>query len=699
MPGVGAAGPSSAQILALKVCDPAMGSGAFLAEACRYLARRLLDAWTREGRLPDAARDTDPLLVARRMVAERCLYGVDKNPFAVEIARLSLWLVTLAKDLPFTFVDHALREGDAVIGLSVSQIGSFAFDVKKDAATLFSPMIRRSIKDAVRDRAQILEPDLFSWKDKTRALKNADDEVYLAARRGDALLAAYWAGGSDKQLKQRLQTLHPAMDAWFLDEDLGVPEAAAALLEALPMKPFHWELEFPEVFARENPGFDAVVGNPPFGGKHTIGDTSGDAYIGLFQRLFPHVHGKSDIVAYFFLRACESLRIGGILGLVATNSIRQGRTRESGLQHLVSRGLAVYDAWTDIQWPVLGGASVFVDVISATWKGAPPERRLNGSPVVEINSALEAGAEQSDPVPLLCNEGRAYQGSIVLGTGFMLEPSFAAQLCTDPRNAEIIKPYIGGEELNTLLPASDGMVAFNRFVIDFGDRTLEEASNWPELLRVVRELVKPQRDTSKRDSYRTKWWRFAERQTGLYRALSGVRRCLASSQVSKHHLFAFQPTDRVFSHALNVFAFDDWFSFAVLQSRVHEFWARNANLGSTLETRARYTPSTCFETFPFPRPTDAQRVAVAAAGEALYEHRSALMLHFDEGMTKIWNRLLAPDETDLGVLRLRELRDTMDRAVLDAYGWSDLSPDDTPAIVKRLRALNAERAAEEKRRA
>jgi type II restriction/modification system DNA methylase subunit YeeA len=118
--------PTSARILNLKVCDPAMGSGAFLVEACRFLAEHVVAAWTREGAIESVARDHgEPLLHARRLVAQRCLYGVDKNDAAVELAKLSLWLVTLSKTLPFTFLDHALRHGDSLVGLDFDQIRSF----------------------------------------------------------------------------------------------------------------------------------------------------------------------------------------------------------------------------------------------------------------------------------------------------------------------------------------------------------------------------------------------------------------------------------------------------------------------------------------------------------------------------------------------------------------------------------------------
>lgn len=695
--------PSAARILELKVCDPAMGSGAFLAEACRYLGRRLLDAWAREGTLPPAARERDPLLLARRMVAERCLYGVDKNPFAVQLARLSLWLVTLAKDQPFTFVDHALREGDAVIGLSAKQIGAFSFD-GKGGRELFTQPIRRAIKDAIRDRAQIHEQaPLFDARDERRwkmqALSRALNEVYSLRRRGDLLLALAWVGGKGNPAKARRERIQASADDWFLsDGDRPLSSEAEELLEGLPISvPFHWELEFPEVFGRDNPGFDAMVGNPPFGGKNTILATGGDRMIALFQQLHPHVHGNADFCSWFFLRAVDVLRKGGCFGLVATNTIKQGDTRATGLQHLLSAGLTVYDATTDLPWPVLGGAAVVVDVVHVCRGVATQPFRLNGVAVEGINSALTSGSELDDPVPLAANAERGFQGSIVLGMGFVLEPAEARSLIdADPRNAEIICPYIGGEELNGNAPGPDGMVAFSRYVIDFGDRSLEHAESWSSLIAIVRERVKPTRDVNNRANYRDNWWQFGERRPGAYRAIRPMRRCLVTARVSKHMMFSFQPTDRVLNEKIVVIAADDWWTFAVLSSAVHEAWTRA--LSSTLKMDLQYTPSRCFETFPFPKPTQPQRVAAAAAGEALDSQRTRCMRRFGEGMTKIWNRLLSEEETYSEILRLRALREEMDQAVLAAYHWPELSPTDTAEIVTRLRALNAERAAEEKRK-
>ncbi len=695
--------PSSARILDTKVCDPAMGSGAFLAEACRYLSHRLRDAWAREGALPPAEKG-DPLLFARRMVAERCLYGVDKNPFAVQLARLSLWLVTLAKDQPFTFVDHALREGDAVIGLTLDQIAGFAFEPDPTQVELFASHIKRAVKDAVRDRAAIVEEaPLFDWRDehrwKQQYLRHADDEVDLARRRGDLLIALAWDPVKGQAAKALSGKVRASADTWFLtDREKPLSEQATVLLatvDEVPLRPFHWALEFPEVFARSNPGFDAVLGNPPFLGGTKISTEYGRPYRLVIETLYPSATRAGDFVAYFFVQASRCLRMNGTLGLIATNSIAEADTRAAGLGHLLKKGsFEIYDATTDFAWPTLG-ATVTVSVVHAitgTW--STPDRRLNGVGVAWINSSLEAGPEVSGRVEALAeNAGKVFQGVKLDGVGFALPLAEGRLLLDTPRNAEVIRLYLIGDDLN-----NSPTLAPSRYVIDFNEMGFDEAASYEEPFRIAEERVKPGRQTHSEERCRLLWWQFQRNKPDLRVALGRMKRVLALSRVSKHHLVAFFDSDVLPAEACVVFAFDDWFSFALLQSRVHEAWARSANLGSKMKTDPRYTPSTIFETFSFPRPIESHRVAAASAGQALDEQRLLCMRRFGEGMTKTWNRLLDADESDPEIGKLRELRDAMDRAVLAAYRWEDLDPDDTADIVTRLRALNARRVAAEKHR-
>ena len=158
------------QVLELKVCDPAMGSGAFLVEACRALAARLVEAWARHPETEAGhPADEDEELHARRLVAQRCLYGVDKNPLAADLAKLSLWLATLARDHEFTFLDHALKSGDSLVGLTQAQIAAAHWDTSKPGLPLFRQLVRDRVAEAMKGRAEIQSaPD-----DTARAIQEA----------------------------------------------------------------------------------------------------------------------------------------------------------------------------------------------------------------------------------------------------------------------------------------------------------------------------------------------------------------------------------------------------------------------------------------------------------------------------------------------------------------------------------------------
>jgi hypothetical protein len=197
-------------------------------------------------------------------------------------------------------------------------------------------------------------------------------------------------------------------------------------------------------------------------------------------------------------------------------------------------------------------------------------------------------------------------------------------------------------------------------------------------LEIVERKVKPERDVQNRDALRERWWQYAEKRPGLVAAVAQVSRVLlTNAQAAQHHTLAFYSGTAVFANSLNVFPIPTWQAFALLQSYVHELWARY--FSSSLEDRLRYNPTDCFETFPFPAgwETDA---TLEAAGREYYEARAALMVSHHEGLTKTYNRFHDPAEDAPGIHRLRRLHAALDHAVLAAYGWSDLlEPHPTPA--------------------
>ncbi|MCC5896544.1 MAG: hypothetical protein JJU32_01325 [Phormidium sp. BM_Day4_Bin.17] len=360
--------PTAEQILDLKLCDFAMGSAAFLVEACRQLAQKLVNAWEIQGMPQDLPDAVEPLLYARRLVAQRCLYGVDKNPFAVNLAKLSLWLVTLAKDYPFTFVDHALKCGDSLVGLTQSEIGSFGQDVTQDLP-LFK-YLRQQVRRAKDYRAQIQGYDTRSDEDaetKSRQFQEAEAALQDAKLVGNVKLAAFFEGGSKTQQKQRYQEYGEAVRQWRSTPEMSLEESPVLQIsrslaeKSRPIQPFYWEVEFPEVFDRENPGFDAIVGNPPFAGKNTLINGNPEGYLDWLKTVHPESHGNSDVVAHFFRRAFTLVRKGGSFGLIATNTIAQGDTRNTGLRFICNHGGTIYNATRRYRWP--GVAAVVVSIV------------------------------------------------------------------------------------------------------------------------------------------------------------------------------------------------------------------------------------------------------------------------------------------------------------------------------------------------
>lgn len=716
------------QVLELKVCDPAMGSGAFLVEACRTLGERLVASWARwPDKKPKIPADEDEELHARRLVAQRCIYGVDKNTHAVDLARLSLWLATLARDHEFTFLDHALKCGDSLVGLTRDQIAATHWDESKPP-TLVGKLVSDHLREAEAGRARIRNADDSATEAELRPqLRAVDAKLDVARYIGDGVVAAFFAGDKQKKRIEKLVEFQKAVQS-----NLGSTrwiEASKAFSLSLrtgehSILPFHWQVEFPEVFTRSNGGFDAIIGNPPFAGKNTISAGSAKNFLPWLQTLHEGSHGNADLVAHFFRRSFGLLRRGGVFGLIATNTIGQGDTRASGLTKIIADGGAISRATRRLKWP--GEAAVVVSVVHIV-KGEAASPTLDTRSVRRISAYLVEGDLDVSPKPLRANAGRSFQGSVILGSGFTFDDEAAAKgsassveemrqlIAKNPRNADRIFPYLGGEEV-----VNDPTHAHRRYVIDFGELSEVAArSGWPDLMQIVERLVKPQRMADNREARRNRWWRFGEPQAGLYRAAAAVPRVLAtSSKAAPQYAIATLSRGIVYSQNLNIFLLPSRAAFCSMQSRVHELWIRF--FGTTLKDDLTYTLADCFRTFPFAASfeTDA---SLEAAGEAYHAFRAQLMIARNEGLTKTYNRFHARGENGADIARLRALHHEMDIAVLCAYGWNDLADRAAPEFVEqeadegktpktrfdwpsdfkdevlaRLLALNATRAAEER---
>ncbi len=582
------------EILALRICDLAMGCGAFLLAACRYLAAQLLASWSAGVEVDGLPGDPDERERHAKRLALRCLHGVDRSPLAVELARLSLWLETAspgALDVPAA----SLHVGDALLGLI-------------DASPLGPPAALQHTL-ATKDPTQLAE------------LTAHADAITDAALRHDP-------GGA-------------------------------------PRQPLHWPLTFPEVLLREPPGFDAIIGNPPFQGGQKLGGALGLDYR---DYLIDHVahgrRGSADLCAYFFLRAAALLRTPGQIGLLATNTIAQGDTREVGLDQLCAAGLEIVRASPSEPWP--GAARLAVAQVwlrRGPWAG---QRFLDGAPVPSICSALTpASAVAGRPRRLRANAGRSFIGSYVLGLGFVLSPDEARALIDhDPNNREVLCPYLNGDDL-TRHPDH----APARWIINFRDWPLERAERYQHCLARVRERVKPQRDRVRFSEHaRRHWWQYERPRVELYAAAARSPLVLACARVAKYLHFVRITRDLVASEQLVLVISDCPGVQAILQSAAHEAWT--LQYASTLDTRRRYTPTDCLETFPMPPATDL--TTLAALADRHDAHRRAVMQASRLGLTRTYNRFHEPGERAPDLAALRDLHALLDRTVTDAYGWSDL---------------------------
>ncbi|MCW9543337.1 Eco57I restriction-modification methylase domain-containing protein [Klebsiella oxytoca] len=710
---------SPKELLDLKICDPAMGSGAFLVQVCRWLADRLVEAWSLAettgksinvngevledlGARESLPRDIDArIVIARRLIAERCLFGVDLNPLAVELAKLSIWLVTLAKNRPFGFLDHNLRCGDSLFGIhQLDQLTKFSMKpTSQSKLHQFGHKIELAVQKVIEIRKQLREMPIRDIRDvEAIAHLNADAQTRLEVTKyiADTFIGEIFAAGTNaEKLESTLASLTiqagKAIEGEHNQTALIHRKSITLLSTNLSAdkpahRPFHWPLEFPEVFTRENGGFDGIVGNPPFlGGQRITGVTSTTFRDWLVTHVAEGRRGSADLVAYFFLRAWILLREGGNFGLLAVNTIAEGDTRQVGLEVLVGAGAIIYSAYPNEPWP--GKAAVItsrVHIHKGEWYG---ERTLLGRPVPFI-SAFLSDREEWSPKRLKSNEGIAFQGSNVLGMGFVLTQDEAQRMLdADPRNKEVIFPYINGENLN-----SDPEQRPSRWVINFWDWPEAKARGYSLPFEHVEKRVKPEREklggNASAEGRKKKWWLYGRDAKALYHAIGRSyhfelhpngwipnerlpSRVLAITRVSKTLAFTFLKSNIVFSDAIVVLSHSRGRDFALLQSNLHAVFAWQH--ASRLKTDLRYSSTDALEPFVFPDGFEDVNINLLdELGDKFHEARVEVMRSNHIGLTKLYNRFHANTEHDPHIAKLRLMQLEMDAAIAHSYGWEDL---------------------------
>jgi hypothetical protein len=690
------------ELLDLKVLDPAMGSAAFLVSACRFLADLVVDAWDRDG-YPDPVLDAlgsgfdrdDALLEARRIVAARCLYGVDQDDAAVELGKLSLWLFTLAGGKPFSFLDHALRHGNSLVGLtSESQVTSFHLDparghqinarLEGTIDEIAEPILAR-VKHLRQEIAAKPISDALMGTELSAKLAETENLTAKLRATADAVAAAALstAGESDDALDDRLSFLSDDVLRLLREDQRPSPMEAAFRLQldpwlkgprAEPIRPFHWPLEFPEVM--DSGGFSAVVSNPPFMGGTTISGRVGKdllSYLGRFIADNKTAGGRADLCSYFLLRDLAIARRGRV-GIIATNTIAQGDSREVGLDRAVADlRWNIYRADKSQPWP--GAASLEVSLVWVGHAGQAEPRILDGETVEGIAPSLDPRSRVTgNPYRLQANAGQSFEGCKPLGMGFVLDPAEASSLReADPRNKEVILPYLGGEDLNSRPDCSA-----SRWVIDFNDMTDQEACRYRLPWEIIERKVRPERQRTRPDgSYvlrkplPQRWWQFGDRRPALRKAIVDLDRVLVLTQTSVTQLPMLVPNGQIFSHKLVVFSDSSSAELAFRTSSIQYYWT--VGRGSTMRTDAVYTSSDCCETLPKPTATD----RMSDSGNRLDSLRRGLLIRRSLGLTPLHSLMNDRNTHEPDIALLREIHVEIDEAVREAYA---LEEDRDPEI-------------------
>ena len=682
---------SSTEILDLKVADIAVGSGAFLVAAARYLGARLIEARALEGL--EVAKEPELERWAIREVVARCLYGADINGMAVEMCKLSLWLISMDPGKPFSFVDDRVFHGNSLLGVTTEDQLRYQhidpaksklkpqkllhFDVEADmqkAARLRRELASGQVDDADRMRSTRTKRALLEeTKQVTAKLRDIADGIIAAGlleggKPGAKLEARY------DELADALRDASPA-DGGTPDRrrlETIIREGLTPIIDTGEprWKPLHWILAAPEVL-HDHGGFDAIIGNPPFLGGKKITGASGTNYRDwLVSVLAAGSRGSADLVAYFLLRANALTKSSGTLGLICTNTVAQGETREVALTRMLGAGFHIYRAIRSAPWPARG-ANLEYAAIWGTLSQVAVRPSLNGGSVAAVSAELVDASTASQQISRLKeNEGCAFNGSLILGKGFVLSLSDGNRMvAADNKYLAVVRPFLNGEDFNSR-PARDA----SRMAIDFGAMTETQASQWAAPYEHISMFVKPERQRLRPDGtfalrkpLPQRWWQYADKRPALYEAINGLQRVIVITQVSSTLMPDFTSPHQVLDNSLVIFATDDAGELAVLSSAVHRVFA--LRFGTTMRTDFRYTPTAVYSPFPRPAVTETLR----ELGEQLHMYRSTLLSERNVGLTRLYAKLNGSNP-DPELLRLRDLHRDIDVATLAAYGWADIDP-------------------------
>ncbi|RLC08512.1 MAG: class I SAM-dependent DNA methyltransferase, partial [Deltaproteobacteria bacterium] len=624
----------------IRVLDPACGSGNFLYVTLEHLKRI-------EGEILDTLKsmgETQALLeMEGETVDPHQFLGLEVNPRAADIAELVLWIGTLQW--------HFRNRGNVQPP---------------------QPIIRNFHNIECRDA-------LIEW--------DSVEEVIDA----DGTPVTHWDGRTTKP--------HPVTGKEVPDETARIP-----VYNYINPRKTEW------------PQADYIIGNPPFIGPARMRDALGDGYTETVRKIHNDVGESSDFVMYWWNHAAELACANKVqrFGFITTNSLRQKFNRRVLETHMAAKKpLSLLFAISDHPWvDSSDGAAVRIAMTAAAagehqglLQEVISEKENDGdgydielvSATGTISADLRVGAIVSSAHSLVANAGLAVKGFELGSQGFLVDIAEAKNLLdASPPCAVVLKPYMNGKDL------INGRVS--RYVIDFYPMSQIEARAFPQLFQAVLDNVQPERQVNRESRTVKHWWTFRRSGNSLRRAIAGLDQIICTTRTAKHRVFQFMPGNLVAESKIVVVATNDSHTLGVLSSSIHASWALRA--GAFLTDRPTYNHLDCFNKFPFPDATEEQKTCIRKLAEDLDAHRKRQQgRHPNLTLTGMYNvleklrsgeALSAKDKTihEQGLVSvLKQLHDELDKAVFDAYGWSDTLTDEE--ILERLVALNSERSAEE----
>lgn len=708
-------------LLSLKVADVACGSGHILLSAARRIAHEV-------ARIESGEQQPNPqsFRKALKQVIRHCIYGVDKNPLAVELCKVALWLESHNPGEPLNFLDHHIKCGDAIVGLAhrgelEKGIADEAFKTlavdDKDIAKTWRDKNVKERKERIAKSLQLkaefekstensVQEAMAEYKTFNQLPETTPDEIERKAKAykkfidgkgftflkamADTQVAQFFIPKTEAN-KDNLMTdadfrlILSGYKGW---QDRKVAKAAAVALE---QRFFHWFIEFPEVF--NEGGFDTILGNPPYLWGNRISSIFGDTYRNYLTSTRPFINGNADFCCHFVDRISTIINNNAFFALITTSSINETDNRTSTLEILLNNKFEISFVNPRIKWP--GTASLLVTLLSIS-KGILTKKFIGSKEVLSISAFLDDSLVSTSPKVLMKNDNKSFKGVDTGGMGFVLVNDEYNLLKANPKNIKHILNYLNADSyLESSNLESSGKI------INVSSLSENELDTVSSLKKIIQERVLDYRKTVKDKNSRENWWKFNRPRPNLYSAIGKLKRCLINGVVSKYNCFSFYEIETIFTNAINVFAFEDNLHFTILQSNIHNSWSDY--FSSSLGITNRYNPTDCFETFPFPQNfTRQQEQQLEAIGEAYHEHRRQLMLGMQLGLTKTYNlfhsnaitrqsinekdkqvaslqkhlekmtNAISFDEAIQGILKLRELHVQMDEAVLDAYGWNDI---------------------------